>query len=178
MESRLFRQSRSLQHANLKSNTCINEKFSSLEMLSKIVDKNCERTDPVEDKPICETIGKCHLGKKCCRLSKFKSASRLELKALKRFVGDLEVDAITYDSNPDVEYLLHRIASSFLYLKVYDASNCAVRAIFWKNFHLLRDLESINLASNQISSFNGELFHEMPLKILNLCNYTLISISP
>lgn len=172
MESELFRHPQRLTLVNFQSNACINAIFSDLKSLSKAVDESCEQTDPAEVKPICEVIEKCSIGEKCCRLSKFKSSSRSDLKYLKHGRIDEEVDAVSYNSNPSVEYLLVSFEETFKNLKVYDASNCAVREIFWENFNW-NSLKSINLANNQITSLVGEL--RLPLKNLDLCNYTLFS---
>lgn len=148
------------------SNTCINEKFSDTGTLSKNVDENCEKIDPVDVKPFCEAIEKCPLGEKCCRLSMFKSATR-ELRNLEH-VYDMNVDAISYNNNPNAESLL---VVSFLFpnLKIYDASNCSIREIFWVNFKGFYELESINLANNRISALNEKLLDKTTLKSLNLC---------
>lgn len=170
MESRLFRYSSKLNHVNLMSNSCINGSFTDiLDALSVIVDENCEKTD-FELKPFCEVTGKCALGEKCCQLSKFKSLSRLEWKTLS-FDHDFGFDAIWYNSNPNIEYLLAKISWTFGDIKVYDASNCAVREVFWINFRGLSMLETVNLSNNQFTAVVRELFDQMPLKKLDLCNY-------
>lgn len=169
MDKKLFHYSYSdeANHVNLMSNICVNGNFSDLYALSIFVRENCEKTD-VEIKPSCEVTGKCEFGTKCCQLSKFKSVSRLEWKTLS-FEHDWGFDAISYNSNPNVEYLLAKIGWTFGDIKTYDASNCSVREVFWINFVNLNKLESINLENNQISALIGEIFDRMPLKSLNLC---------
>lgn len=176
MESGLFRRSRRLKVINLLSNICINETFSDLKALSNVVDRNCEKAAEVE--PICEVIKECPLGNRCCRLSKFKTNAHSELKDLTHYRMDAEVDAISYNNNSDVELLLSSMFFLFQNLKVYDASNCAVREVFFENFQWFKHLEIINLANNQISTLFGKPFHRMPLKNLNLCNYILILTFP
>lgn len=173
MRQELFLQPRKLRYVNLKSNICINGNFSDMDALSKVITESCENPDPAEVKPVCEVIEKCPVGEKCCRLSKFKSESRLELKEIKHQNSNCSnyVDAISYNSNKNVEYLLIKVNLIFKKLKAYDASNCAVREIFWKNFEWLFQLESINLANNQISSIIEELYSPMQLKNLDLCNF-------
>lgn len=172
---------RSLKHVNLMGNTCISEDFADaytktlFDRLSRIVNfkhwnLECGKTESAEVKPICEVIEKCSLGEKCCRLSKFESASRLELLTLEQY-WDSEIDVIFYDNNPKVEYLLATVGVKFGNLKVYDASNCAVREIFWENFKWTDKVEFINLANNQISALTGEMYDRMPLKSLDLCNF-------
>lgn len=178
MESGLFLPLRSFKEANLISNTCINDTFSVKKELSRFIDESCEKTESVGVKPKCEIIQKCAIGQRCCLLSKFKSSglkssTKIEFLKLEQKSYDGEVDAIFYNSNPSVEYLL--VASSFNVefknLKVYDASNCSIRRIFWKNFNGFYKLETINLANNQISALNEKLFDEKPLKNLDLCEF-------
>lgn len=169
MDGNLFRQSRNLNNANLVSNICINEKFSEVNDLAYVINERCKATESAAAEPNCEVIEKCLFGKNCCRLSKFKSVSRLELKELEEdWENEQKIDVIQYNSNPDVEYLLKHVWL-FSRLKVYDASNCAVREIFWSNFEMCDKLEHINLANNQITSVVDVLFYRMPLKTLNLC---------
>lgn len=173
MDAKLFYYSHTeeyIGHVNLMSNICVDGSFSDSDELSAVVRKTCEKTD-TEVKPSCEVIGKCALGEKCCQLSQFKSVSRLEWETLSLDDGFWGFDAITYNSNPNVEYLLAKISWTFSDIKAYDASNCSVREVLWINFFHLNKLESINLANNQISALIGELFDRMPLKVLNLCNY-------
>lgn len=119
LQSELFKPLRKIQLVKLKSNVCINENFYDVEALKKIVDENCKELDSAEVEPICEMIGKCHIGEKCCRLSDFKSFSRTKLKSFEQETDDLEVDAIFYNNNMNVEYLLAVIGSKFRSLKVY-----------------------------------------------------------
>lgn len=169
---------RSLEHMNFLWNTCINGTFSDKSILFKVVEKNCDKI--AEVKPICDVIEECRLGEKCCRLSKFNSVSRFERKKLEHEGVDEEVSIIFYDNNPKVEYLLVEVYKKFPNITVYDASNCAVRQIFFDNFELLFYLESINLANNQISTFVefAMLNNRMPLKYLDLCNFIFISTFP
>lgn len=188
MESASLRYSRNLNDVKMLGNPCVNTNASDVNMLSRVIDERCEKTSFVEIEPTCEVIGKCPLGERCCHLSKFTSVSRLELKKLqythevrdkkapsnggwvKLKYDDAELfDAISYNNNPNVEYLLIDFGWPFTKLKVYDASNCAVREIFWKNFESQTRLETINLANNRISAFGTELHNQMPLKNLDLC---------
>lgn len=111
----------------------------------------------------------------------FKSFSRMELKKLEHessetevssYDEEVDVDAISYNNNQNVEYLLVGVGMIFDMLIMYDASNCAVREIFWNNFVFFRILESINLANNQIAALTGDLLPKIPLKNLDLCKYT------
>lgn len=161
---------------NLLSNTCVNGTFFNKITLADVLYENCEKTEPAMVEATCEVIEKCAIGENCCILSKFKNDSPWELKWIEQETDD-KIDAIFYNSNQNVEYLLLNIYLSLRNLKVYDASNCSIREIFWVNFKRCYKLESINLANNQISALNEKLFEEMPLKILDLCNFIFICFS-
>lgn len=171
---------------NLLLNACINDEAfdkTGLETLSKVADEHCNKTGSVEVKPRCEVIEKCSIGERCCRLLHFKTDSRLELKTLE-YDGefskkssdpssDRTVDVITYNNNPSVEYLLIGVQRTFPSLKVYDASNCSIREIFWGNFKWLTRLEFIYLANNKITAIEDfaktfGYLSRMPLKFLDL----------
>lgn len=185
---------------NLLLNICINDEApekTQLEKLSTTAVGNCEKAGPVEVKPKCEAIEKCSFGEKCCRLLQIRTDSRLELKTLE-YDGEFSakpnpfgpfanfytpnpsrdgsVDVISYNMNPNVEYLLVGVETKFPNLKVYDAANCSIREIFWENFELLARLEFIHLANNKISAVEnfaktfGRL-KRMPLKFLDLGMY-------
>lgn len=158
-----------LKTANFLSNTCINGYFYDAATLQMVVKENCKApyVEP-PTKPICDQFEKCPFGEKCCLLSKFQSKSPLELKRLEHNNSDSEVDAISYNNNPNIEYLLERF-SWFPNLKVYDASNCAVREIFWENFYTFDHLETLNLANNQISTF-FRMQYKRHFKNVNLGN--------
>lgn len=165
-----------LRYVNLMSNICINGKFTSKEgILPKTIDENCEETERTEIRPTCEVIEKCRLGEKCCQLTKFRSDSHWNLKTLEG-TQMTDVDALSYNSNLDVEYLLTGIQEIFPNLKVYDASNCAIRRVFKVNFESLHQLKTINLANNKISALNQIFYREMSLKKLDLCKYVFSDI--
>lgn len=175
-----WRQFNSVKHWNFMFNTCLNETYHNIEPLVNIKTTNCEKSEPAltEVKPTCQVINKCSLGQRCCFLSKFKSSSSLVLQRLEKGDDNQEFDAVSYNSNPNVQYLLEAFANwAFWPLKVYDASNCAIREIFLENFDFFYDIESINLANNQISAVSSFLI-EIPLKHLNLCNYLFVSSFP
>lgn len=153
------------------SNPCINRAYADVTKFTTFFVKNCEKTESEEVKPKCEVRQKCAIGEKCCLLSKFKTDSRLDLKELVTEY-DKDVDAISYEKNPNVEFLLVIEGWRFPKLTAYDASNCSVREIFSRDFEGFPNLESINLANNQISALNEVFFDKMPLKHLDLCNFT------
>lgn len=172
MEGKLFHRTRLLEIVDLKSNSCIDNKFTDKYELSIEVGNNCDEVNSISSKtePRCEKIGKCLLGENCCQLTMFQSASRSKLKKIEHEDKNGSIDAISYNSNKKILYLLVDLSSNFGNLIAYDASNCAVRAIFKSNFELLSSLKSINLTNNQISVIMGDLYHMMPLETLDLCN--------
>ena len=87
------------------------------------------------------------------------------------------VKALSQKYSENTEYLPVNVDQTFPNLVVYEFENCHIKKIGYANLKNLKNLQLINLESNQISSITSSAFNDTPiLKYLNLGNNQLTYI--
>lgn len=88
------------------------------------------------------------------------------------------VEGISFQGNLKIFFLPVNIGQKFQKLKMFDASSCAIKAIFKENFKNLKVLKELTLDNNEIFSVNSNTFEDLEsLETLSLREFFLKVLS-
>lgn len=81
----------------------------------------------------------------------------------------LQVRSLSFQNSPNVFFLPVNVAKKFPELKIFDASICAVKAIFGENFKDMSVLKELYLDDNEIFLIYSNTFEDLvSLRVLSL----------
>lgn len=144
---------------NLNSRKLSDSKFCSFKFLILLIGCffNLKSTAEVIS---CDAIVNCLDFENCC----FGNATAaIHSKSFKFAGNDETVYVIWFSSNGKIKYLPIQVSNSFPNLEIYNAENCTISEISKENFENLHNLQTLNLAGNQIEVVPDDAFEDLSI---------------
>lgn len=168
-----------LTTATLSGNECIDKNYLNFQLREPVakdllleVSQNCGFTESAIKNKISCLKDDCGYDRKtvCCS---FGDISEIDSKDF--FVSDRRHDGVTdinFNRNPKIKFLPISVFLKFSNIRTYNAERCAIQEISKRNFEHLLELQTLNLAFNQIEIIKQDTFEGLSdLRTILLSNF-------